>query len=191
MSEYRKKYRKENKEKLDRQIKQWFLDNKEENRLYRKKQNAKWNKENIEKIKEYGREYRTTHLKERREYESVRRKTDPLFKLTKNLRSRLRLALKAKSWHKNTHFNKYIGCTLFELKLHIERKFTVGMSWNNYGEWHIDHIVSLSSANSKAQLYEFCHYTNLQPLWAADNLRKSNKGEHQWVIMSRKSRKLN
>ena len=49
------------------------------------------------------------------------------------------------------------------------------MSWDNYGKWHIDHIIPLSSANSEDDIYKLCHYTNLQPLWAEDNLKKSNK----------------
>jgi hypothetical protein len=56
-----------------------------------------------------------------------------------------------------------------------EEKFTEGMSWDNKNEWHIDHIIPLSSAQTEEELYKLCHYTNLQPLWAEDNLRKSNK----------------
>jgi hypothetical protein len=49
------------------------------------------------------------------------------------------------------------------------------MSWDNYGKWHIDHIIPLSSANNEDEVYKLCHHTNLQPLWAEDNLKKSNK----------------
>jgi hypothetical protein len=49
------------------------------------------------------------------------------------------------------------------------------MSWENRDEWHIDHIIPLSSANSEEELYKLCHYTNLQPLWAEENIKKSNK----------------
>jgi hypothetical protein len=49
------------------------------------------------------------------------------------------------------------------------------MSWDNHGEWHIDHIIPLSSAKNENDVYTLCHYTNLQPLWAEENLRKSNK----------------
>jgi len=80
-------------------------------------------------------------------------------------------------WHKNTEFNRYIGCSLSDLKIHIENKFTDGMTWANYGKtgWHIDHIIPLSSASNELELQSLCHYSNLSPLWSSDNLKKSNK----------------
>ena len=69
-----------------------------------------------------------------------------------------------------------IGCSPEELKKHIESKFTYGMSWELVGkEIHIDHIIPLSSANTIEQVESLCHYSNLQPLWAKDNLKKKNK----------------
>ena len=60
-------------------------------------------------------------------------------------------------------------------KAHIERQFTKGMNWSNYGEFHIDHIIPLASAKTEQELKKLCHYSNLQPLWAVDNLIKSAK----------------
>ena len=77
--------------------------------------------------------------------------------------------------------NRLINSTLNEksdeLKIYLESKFVEGMSWNNYGlyGWHIDHIIPLSSANTEDEIYKLCHYTNLQPLWSEDNLKKGCK----------------
>ena len=86
-----------------------------------------------------------------------------------NIRKRLRKFLKTK----NNNFNKDIGCTRAELVAHIESQFQESMTWENYGVfgWHIDHIVPLSKFEGKSPN----HYTNLQPLWAEDNIKKSNK----------------
>jgi len=70
-----------------------------------------------------------------------------------------------------------LGCSIDFLKQYISNKFDKNMSWDNYGlyGWHIDHIIPLSSAKNKEELEKLCHYSNLQPLWAKDNLQKSNK----------------
>lgn len=72
---------------------------------------------------------------------------------------------------------KDLGCTLMELMDHLESKFQDGMNWENYGEWHIDHIKPLSIFDliNEEDFKIAVHYKNLQPLWAIDNLKKSNK----------------
>jgi hypothetical protein len=70
---------------------------------------------------------------------------------------------------------EYIGCSQEELKLHIEKQFTFDMSWDNAGEWHVDHKIPLSSAETPEEMYRLCHYTNLQPMWALDNIKKGDK----------------
>jgi hypothetical protein len=67
-----------------------------------------------------------------------------------------------------------LGCTVPELKLHLEALFQPGMSWDNYGEWHIDHIKPLAKFDltDRDQFVQACHYTNLRPLWAEENLSK-------------------
>ena len=106
-----------------------------------------------------------------------KRKQDPMFTMIRRLRNRLWYALHLKGWQKNSNFDKYIGCTHKELIVYLESKFQPGMTWENKGQWHIDHIIPLSSATSEAQLYDLCHYSNLQPLWAKDNIKKGNKIE--------------
>lgn len=109
-------------------------------------------------------------------YNKNRRKIDKLWQLKVNLRCRTYNALKIKNWRKNNTFKQYIGCKQEELLSYLESKFIEGMTWDNYGEWHIDHIIPLSIAKTEDELYKLCHYTNLQPLWAIDNIKKG--GSH-------------
>jgi hypothetical protein len=104
------------------------------------------------------------------------------YKMKKVLRSRLRGAIKDyanKGTVKSKQTMALIGCSLEDLKKHLESQFTGGMSWDNHGEWHIDHIIPCSSFDlsfTEEQERCFC-YTNLQPLWAEDNLSKGAKYE--------------
>lgn len=124
--------------------------------------------------------YEEKHKEKRREQKRIRHKyryyNDILYKITHLCRVRIKELLKTKQWGK-THFHEYIGCTKEELKNHLGSKFQEGMTWDNHGKWHIDHIIPLDSAKTEEELYKLCHYTNLQPLWAEDNLKKSNKIE--------------
>ena len=104
-----------------------------------------------------------------------KRKTDPNFKIAGNLRNRLNMAIK--NHQKVGSAVRDLGCSVNQLKQHLEHKFQRGMSWNNYGQWHIDHIRPLSNFDltNRKEFLEACHYTNLQPLWEADNLAKANQ----------------
>ncbi len=100
---------------------------------------------------------------------------DTFKKLLKYLRNRTRAVLKYKDFDKKKHLVEYLGCNGFQLQDHLESKFKQGMTWGNYGKWHIDHIIPLSSAKTVEELYQLCHYTNLQPLWAHENLSKGDR----------------
>jgi hypothetical protein len=102
-------------------------------------------------------------------------KKDANFKIAAMIRSRLHDALKNN--YKNGFAVDNIGCTIEFLKQYLESKFQPGMSWVNQGQWHIDHIIPLSKydLNNNLELKKACHYTNLQPLWARDNLKKNDK----------------
>jgi len=95
------------------------------------------------------------------------------------LRSRLYKALQGN--FKNGSAVTDLGCSIDELKMHLESKFQYGMNWDNWSfeGWHIDHIVPLASFDltDRKQLLLACHYTNLQPLWAIDNLSKGDRTE--------------
>lgn len=109
------------------------------------------------------------------QYNKLRKKKDPLFHTIINLRRRLNKRLYSLKWRKSSSFNKYIGCNKEQLINNLQAKFEPGMTWDNYGKWHIDHIIPLASAKTETELYQLCHYTNLQPLWAEDNIRKGDK----------------
>jgi len=111
------------------------------------------------------------------EYQKKRYASDPGFRMKCLLRTRIWKVLKEQNATKMNKFDEYIGCTLDELKKYIELKFLPNMNWQNYGKWHIDHITPCASFDlSKIEEQKRCfHYTNLQPLWAEDNLSKSNK----------------
>lgn len=113
----------------------------------------------------------------RREYARKQRAEDPQAMLKNRLRSRIRAALLSQYGHKAVKTIDLIGCSYETVKQHIESLFTDGMGWHNYGEWHIDHIIPCSSFDltKEDQQKECFNYKNLQPLWAADNFKKSNK----------------
>jgi hypothetical protein len=117
----------------------------------------------------------------RRETERARIKHDTLFKLTKRLRTQIRNALRTyASDAGRSYLLKTLGCSLEELKIHLEKQFSEGMTWANHGRganaWHIDHIVPLASASTREEVLHLCHYTNLQPLWERDNILKGAIG---------------
>lgn len=113
--------------------------------------------------------------KSRLEYEKNRRKADPLFALAGSVRSRIWHALARGGYKKVSSTADLLGCSFEELKAHLENQFTEGMSWDNFGEWHVDHITPLASADSMDHMVPLFHHTNLQPLWAVDNLSKGAK----------------
>ncbi len=94
------------------------------------------------------------------------------YRLKMNLRTRLRDVMKGIS--KSATTMELVGCSIDELKAHIEGQFTDGMNWDNYGEWHVDHIRPCASFDlTDPEQQKLCfNYTNLQPLWAEDNLKK-------------------
>ena len=131
----------------------------------RQKNNKKKAKKNYLKHIEQRKEYRSR-------YEREKRKTDPNWKLRANLRIRIVEALKGSTKSKRTM--ELIGCTIDELWTHLESKFTNGMTRENHGIWHVDHIKACAKfdLSDPVQQGQCFHYTNLQPLWALDNIKK-------------------
>lgn len=124
-----------------------------------KKKTREYAKQNPEKV----RLNRNKRAKERR-------KEDPLYRISRNLRNRLWYGLQRKSWKKTNKLNDYLGCSLEKLKVHLESQFQPGMSWDNYGsEWDIDHIMPYSGAINLEHLYELSEYRNLKPAFQTYN----------------------
>jgi hypothetical protein len=117
----------------------------------------------------------------RPKYIAERKSRDPAFVFATNMRSMVCKALKRRDTEKRTKTTEYLGATLAETRAHLESLFSPGMSWDNWkiDGWHIDHIRPLASFDKSDPDWGFKanHYTNLQPLWAADNLAKSDKWE--------------
>ena len=114
-----------------------------------------------------------THYNEwRKDWQKKAEREKPVFKIARRLRARLHSVV-VKGWKSNTTIN-LLGCSYEEFLDHLSSQFLDGMSWDNYGEWHIDHIRPCASFDllDPEQQAQCFHYTNLQPLWAKDNLRK-------------------
>jgi len=161
-SEYSKVYEKVNREKINARKRRHYDQNKEK---MRSKQRA-YIKNNHKAYRAYQRGYR-----------KEQRANNIQFKIVDVLRCRLRSAIRGEA--KAAPTMELLGCTVEQARQHLEKQFTEGMSWDNHGlyGWHIDHIqpcASFDMSDPKEQRKCF-HYTNLQPLWAEDNLRKSDK----------------
>jgi hypothetical protein len=158
LQQYRKTYREKNKEKNIKYLKEYYLNNKEKSKAYRK--------ENIDRVRL---NKRTNHTQ--------RIKTDPLYKLTHNVRGLIRQSIIRNQFTKKTSTIKILGCSYDEFKNHIENHFEPWMNWENYGKyngefnygWDIDHIIPSSSAKCEEDVYKLNHYTNLQPLCSKIN----------------------
>lgn len=162
--EYQKQYRKENKERIKANKREYYKANKEKHIA----NSIEYRKNNKEKVNAYSRKYMKTHSQH-----------NPTFKLLMNMRAIATRAVKQLGLGKKpAKTQELFGCSAEELKSYIESLFLEGMTWQNHGQcgWHIDHIRPVSSFSAE-EIMQVNHYTNLQPLWALDNIKKSNKWE--------------
>ena len=159
-----KKWREKNKETLKEYVKTWYEQNKENRKEYLKEYREK----NIDKIR-----------KTKRDYERNRKARDPLYKLISNFRTAIYQALKESNVEKNKHYFDILQYTPKELVTHLENKFTDKMSWDNYGDWHVDHKLPITHFNIQEmgdeEFMRCWSLDNLQPMWGFDNIFKSNK----------------
>lgn len=183
-------YRKENKEKIQKQALIYRNKNKKlikdrwqnwikTHKKYRKERQKEYRLRNHKKLLEQQKKYKQEHKKEILEHLRIKRKTNLNFVLSNSLRSRLYHAL-----HKNiktNHTLELLGCSVDFLKFWLELQFKDGMTWANYGnganKWNIDHIRPCASFDlSLEEHQQACfHYVNLQPMWYIDNVTKNAK----------------
>jgi len=184
LREQHKAFYKANKEKILEQKKAYYEANKdkigEQSKAYREA--------NKEKIKAYHKAYREANKEKLAEqktaYISQRKKSDPVFKLRRDYGASCRRAFRSISQKKNVKSLKLLDLkTWQQLAKHLSEQFydhpETGeeMTFDNHGfyGWHIDHIIPLSTAKTEEDIIKLCHYTNLQPMWAEENIAKSNK----------------
>jgi predicted nucleic acid-binding Zn-ribbon protein len=172
--EYQKSHYQKNKKRIRAQQDQYKQDN------YQKilKQKKTYRDANKEKIKKYRKAWRLKHkdsiAKKKRKYRETYMK-NPVNKLASNIRGRVKRAISCN--YKKGSWKKYLGCSVQECKDYLESLFKPGMTWDNHGEWHIDHIKPISSFDltDENELKSAFNYKNLQPLWAIENLTKGAK----------------
>jgi hypothetical protein len=158
-----KKWRDSNKEYTSEKHKKWSEDKQEHLRKY----HQKWREKNIDKHREY-----------KRKYEKHRKDTDPVYKLISNFRTAIYQVLKENNVEKNKHYFDILKYSPEELISHLEKQFTDGMTWENYGEWHVDHRMPISSFNFESidddSFIKCWSLDNLQPMWGKENIVKGN-----------------
>ena len=188
------KWRQSHKAEIFKKKKEYRETHKEQIRQHKREEYQKNKYRILERVKKYNllnkvkkSKYLKNYYKKNKEqllknsliYNNNRRKTDVGFKILCNLRHRVYMVLKNN--FKSKHTLKLLSCSLESLKKHLESQFKPGMSWSNYGKWHVDHIIPCASFDlSKSEEQRKCfHYTNLQPLWAEDNWQKSRKEKQE------------
>lgn len=155
-----KRWQDNNKEKCDKKKRDWYENNKD----LTIDRATKWNKKN----KEHRRKYINKYFKDRR-------KNDKLFYIRSRVYNTISNSFRSKNFKKNKRYHEILGCTIEYFAKFIEDKFVDGMSWDNKGDWHIDHKIPQSSAKSEEEVYKLNHYSNFQPLWATENIIKRDR----------------
>ena len=160
-------------------------ESKPETKERKKKNHKKWAEQNKEHLKEYLKEYREKNTekikKTKRDYERNRKARDPLYKLISNFRTAIYTVLKESNVDKYGHYFDILQYTPNELINHLELQFKDDMSWDNYGIWHVDHKLPITSFDIQEmgdkEFMSCWSLDNLQPMWGIENIRKSNKTE--------------
>ena len=173
IKQYNKQWRLDHKKKIKQCNKQWYLNHKE----YQKQRVKQYYLDHKEQQYKKHKKWRLNHKEQRNQHQRERKKNDPNFKILANLRSRQYLALKGKN--KSASTIELLGCTPKELWDHLMSCDTLEhwMTKENYGVWHVDHIIPCASFDltDPQQQRQCFYYTNLRPLSATANLIKGSK----------------
>ena len=184
IAEREKQYYEANKEAISEKKKQYYEANKsaikqyyEANKKAFAERNKQWHEANKKAIAEKRKQYYQANKEAFAERNKNRLKTDPIYKFKYNVRRLIYNSFKrgTNQFSKKAKTEQILGCTIEEFRKYIQAKFKKGMSFDNHGQWHLDHIVPLSIAATEEEIIKLNHYTNFQPLWAEDNLSKSDK----------------
>ncbi|MGZ4851224.1 MAG: hypothetical protein ACXV2C_07585 [Candidatus Bathyarchaeia archaeon] len=127
---------------------------------------------NIKQLTKHGKSRTSAYINEKNKRRHNRLKHDPVYSTGLRIRGLIRKSIEGRGFRKETPTHKILGCNYDELRSHIESQFKDGMCWERFGEIHIDHIIPMASAKTIEDVLALNHYTNLQPLWAIDNLKK-------------------
>jgi len=173
----RKLYREANKDKIKIYDKAYKETNKERLKEYGQTYDKVYKETNKERLKEYGKAYRETNKEHLRLLQSNRRKNNPLYRLSCDIRSMIGEFFRSKGISKTLRTEQILGCSFDEFKAHLESKFEPWMNWNNKGlynsefdyGWDIDHIKPISKAKTVEDVIRLNHYNNLQPLCSKIN----------------------
>ena len=182
----RRDYYEKNKEKILKRQGEYRKETplSEEARLKKKERNKRDYEKKIQRRIESGEKIRgrnkskQSHTATRAQINKRRRERyseEKLFALTARVRALVNKGIRNMDIEKNQSTEDYLGCDFATFMQHIESNFKNGMSWDNRDKWHVDHIVPISSAQTEEEFILLSNYKNLQPMWAEDNVAKSNK----------------
>jgi len=165
-----------NREDVKRKWKEYLTAHPDYNRTYYQKNRDYFEKYNADHAQQH-KQWRLANKKHISQWRREHKIKNPTYKVACTLRSRISALIRKAGVDKTLRSTELLGCSIDAFRQHLERNFVVGMTWMNYGKWHIDHIVpccafDLSDVEEQKRCF---HYTNQRPLWASDNLKKSSK----------------
>jgi len=166
-----------------REVSMKKYESKPETKKRKSKNHKVWSEKNRDHLNNYHKEWRekniNKHRENKRNYEKNRKSNDPLYKLISNFRTAIYQVLKENNVKKNGHYFDILKYTPEQLIEHLEKQFSDEMTWDNYGDWHVDHKHPISLYNIKEigdnEFMKCWSLDNLQPMWGVDNIKKSNK----------------